>query len=545
MTLHPVRRLTFFCAAIAGMTVFSLPAVASIQSAMENNRIGLYDVADFRLSDGHCTDCNTIPQALWYFQDDLVATPKQQAEGFVPTLRAQADVQAWAGDVTTQNPLARPALLWMGSPQIATGTLSQDGSQLTDATNSNIPFSVVPKIPANQSYYDASSIAYFAHRPLLARGQMTPSGFVARTLWPDDFALEFSQLEYAPLVGKESLDTLVRQDGVQPSAPLSARILWQRNPTAARHWNGKPVLGIMLNGAQGDDDEAHGGHFAIATGAFGPQGQWGNWLVNNFYNLGSVSEKGIIASMLPMDAYMADLNSGQSWYRPSYMIVAVLNQSRAPLQIQAALARVYNHFYRQDFVYHHATANCTGISMETLRSLGWQIPTLGPTDAMKAVVALPFMTVKDQSLASGEQAFDYLMAEQTNLYPFVGFNAIGQDILQRISTGNVSAQGLEKMLAEDIEALIYVRIPQFPSSRAWGQAPIASLDEYMNRVPENRADWKIIPVPPREFPVALKDPAAAQEPPLPSQIAVYSYAGVFGIGLLGLVRYRSRRRKST
>ena len=45
------------------------------------------------------------------------------------------------------------------------------------------------------------------------------------------------------------------------------------------------------------------------------------WLVNNFYPLSFYSEKGILASPLPFDAYMSDLNAGQCWYRPSYMLV--------------------------------------------------------------------------------------------------------------------------------------------------------------------------------------------------------------------------------
>ena len=141
-----------------------------------------------------------------------------------------------------------------------------------------------------------------------------------------------------------------------------------------------------------------------------------------------MSEKGIIASTLPMDAYMADLNSGQAWYRPSYMLVAVLRADRVPAQFQQAIGRVYNHFYRQDFTYRHATANCAGISIDTLRLLGWNIPRQGGDGRLKAVAALPYMAIKDLSLASGKSAFDYLFTERTNLYPLVAFSAIGDEI---------------------------------------------------------------------------------------------------------------------
>ena len=519
-------------------------AYATVYSAVEQGALGLYDARDFRLDNGHCTDCKTPKQALWYFQDDLVATPKADPAGFDPTLRAQSDVRAWAQQHPTDGGYEKPTLLWLGSPHITSGILSSDGTTLTLPDQQTLAFAVVPKIPANLSYYDGSSVRHFAGRTLHMRGTLHDNQFTARTLWPADYALDFSSLDLQPLQNGESLEALVRKDGEQPAAPLTARLLWQKDENASRDWNGKPVLAVMLNGAQGDDDEAHGGHFALATGRFGAQGEWNDWLVNNFYNLGSVSEKGIIAAMLPMDAYMADLNSGQSWYRPSYMLVAVLKDPRAAQQVQGALARVYNHFYRQNFRYHHAMANCTGISMDTLRSLGWQIPERGPTGALKAMVALPFMSIKDRSLASGEQAFDYLMAEQTNLYPFVGFDAIGRDLLERVSTGGTQSDGLEHLLAEDIEALIYVRIPQFPSSRVFGREPVASLDEYMSRVPEDRSQWKIIPVPPRHFPDELKDPNAVADAYRPSQIAILAYIGVIGLGL-GVASRFARRRKQT
>ena len=211
---------------------------------------------------------------------------------------------------------------------------------------------------------------------------------------------------------------LVREESGGARSPLAARVLWQRDSVQPQQWAGKPVLAVMLNGAQGDDDEAHGGHFAIATGRFGEHGEWRDWLVNNFYNLDSVSEKGIIASTLPMDAYLGDLNSGQSWYRPSYMLVAVLKQERAAALYQESISRVFNHFYRHDFVYRHATANCSGISIKTLRALAWNIPKQGPTSLLKAIAGLPYMAVKDGSLESGRQAFDYMSAEVTRALSF-------------------------------------------------------------------------------------------------------------------------------
>ncbi len=142
---------------------------------------------------------------------------------------------------------------------------------------------------------------------------------------------------------------------------------------------GRAVLAIMVNGAQGDDDEAHAGHFALVTGRTREDGAIGDWLVNNFYALDSESEKGILAAPVPLDNYLADLNSGQGWYRPSQMLVLVLASDRAAALVQGALNRIYNQFWRHQLPYRHATMNCTGISVDVLRALGWPIPARGPT----------------------------------------------------------------------------------------------------------------------------------------------------------------------
>lgn len=90
-----------------------------------------------------------------------------------------------------------------------------------------------------------------------------------------------------------------------------------------------------------------------------------------------------------------------------------------------------------------------------------------------------------------------------------------------------------------------MRIPQFPSSRPFGQAPVASIDEYMKRVPEDRAQWKIVPAPPRPFPPELKDADVPAEEPLPSSLALYVYAVVLVISTVGAWRYRVGKRTVT
>ncbi len=523
---------------LAGATANSFPAV---QDALAQGELGLYGPGSFRLADGNCPDCPGPKQGLWYFRGDTIAVPTDAVASFSAKQRLQDDIRHWNGATQGQGDASRPALVWIGSPQSVHGQLTADGTALQAGDGQSLAFSVIPKLDSNLSYYNQDSVKFFASRPLKARGRISEQGFVARSLWPADFAIQSGTQPVQALSNGEKIADLVRAGQGGAAAPsLQTRTLWSRDGKPLE-LAGKAVMAFVLNGAQGDDDEAHGGHFAVATGRFGAQGEWDNWLVNNFYGLDSVSEKGIIASVLPMDAYQGDLNSGQSWYRPSYLLVAVFRDGRVPALYQQGISRAFNHFYRHDFRYNHATANCAGINMETLRSLGWNIPEQGPGSRLKALVALPYMALKDASLDSGRKAYDYLMAEKTNLYPFVAFEAAGMDLLQRASGAAPATTAYEKQLHEDLEGLLFVRIPQFPSSRAFGQAPVASLDEYMERAPADRADWKIIPVPPRPFPAELKDPEAPPEEALPSTYALFGYGGF--VSMLGLGGWRMRRRK--
>ncbi|NGZ85665.1 hypothetical protein [Duganella aceris] len=69
-----------------------------------------------------------------------------------------------------------------------------------------------------------------------------------------------------------------------------------------------------------------------------------------------------------------------------------------------------------------------------------------------------------------------------------------------------------------------------------------SLREYQQRAPANRADWKIVPVEPRPFPVALKDTAAPKERKPPSATATWLWGGFAAFALsVPLLRRRRKR----
>ena len=349
--------------------------------------------------------------------------------------------------------------------------------------------------------------------------------FVARTFWPQDFCLP-----EVPPVSVVAADPAAIRDWIraQPQGGARGRFavesVWRRSDATPIR-TGQPLIGLMLNGAQGDDDEAHGGHFALMTGRVGKDGALDDLLVNNFYTLDSESEKGIIAAPVPLDNYLGDLNSGQAWYRPSYMLVATCRDTRVPGYLQSALGRVYNHFYRHQFVYQHARANCAGISVTTLRTLGWRVPVRGPESWLKAIFGLPLTAFRKRSLKQGKALFDYLTEDRTRLYPAAAFEEIAADLLRLASgQGARALSDFERLLADEVTEILLVRIPQFPSSRAWGDWPVESSVEYAARVPTDPAQRQIIPVPPRPFPAELRDPRMPSEPPLRSDYAVLAWA---------------------
>jgi hypothetical protein len=497
-----------------------------LKYANEGN-FGLLPAASFRLTTGMCQDCSSIPQALWFFRQEPIAIPLtgQPVASFSRKHDAYTDLATWHAATLPGTALDFPPLVWTGADQKITGaSLSPDGQQLC-VQKARIPWALAPRQPLNRSYYNPLSTAFFNQRTMQVRGHWDGEKFIARTLWPEDFRLPEKPAQKPLAAEPQAFRSLIREGehgGARSNFVVQA--LWQR-PGVKPLAIDQPVLAFILNGAQGDDDEAHGGHFAAATGRIGKDGAINDWLVANFYTLDSESEKGIIAAPVPLDNYFADLNSGQAWYRPSYMLVAVLRDQRTAAHIQSALWRVYNQFYRHQFSYQHARANCAGITVSTLRVLDWQVPARNPEGWLKAVASLPAVTLTSGSLKKGKAVFDYLTEDPTRLYPAAAFEEIGADLLHLAQgTAKRKLSAFEKMLAEDVEALLLAHIPQLPSSRAWGDFPIANSREYHARVPKKPEDRQIVPVGPRPFPKDFFDPDAPSESPLRSDYAVAGYA---------------------
>ena len=505
-------------------------------SALSDSRFGLYQARDFVISTGSTgRACNpaVIEQALWYFRDEAIAVPRAglPVAGFSAGITAQQDAARWARSHPIGATVEHPALIWVAAPELERGArLSSDGCRVATRAG-DCAFGLVPRIALNRSYYNEASIAFLGKRPLTLRGFSDGGRFTARTIWPEDFRLDPAAPARPILATPLALRSLVREvpSGGAQSA-FAAMTIWERDP-GARDWHDKPVLGLVLNGAQGDDDEAHGGHFALVTGRVGDDGAIGDWLANNFYTLDSFSEKGIIAAMLPLDNYLADLNSGQAWYRPSYVLVAVLKNARAAAHLQGALARVYNQFYRHQLVYRHGSMNCASISVDVLRALGWNVAARGPTSRVVAALSVPYFALRE-GRDRAVQAYDYFAEDRTRLLPTAAFEEIGADLLRFASGAPGRAlTPFEELVAEDLDALVFLRVPQLPSSRAWGDAPVATTWEYHKRLPSDPAKQQIIPVPPRPFPERLRD-SDLLRPPRPrgaTAIALWALLSVVGI----------------
>ncbi len=506
---------------------------------------GLYPGTAFRITTGKCGDCQTIPQALWYFANETIAVPGpgEKVASYARSTHAYDDLRRWVSAPPPDLLSERPPLVWVAARYVVeNATLDAAGKRIGFAGRT-VDFGVVPKIPLNRSYFDASSVRFLAGRPLRLRGELDGERFVARTIWPADWRLPRSASTQSIAADPLALRELVRAEPEGGArSPFAAVRLWARDADSATRIAGKPVLALMLNGAQGDDDEAHGGHFAIVTGRVGTEGEMADWLVANFYALDIESEKGIIAAPVPLDNYLGGLNSGQAWYRPSYMLVATLADESPAAYIHGAIGRVYNQFYRHQLAYEHSTMNCTSISVDVLRGLGWEVPARGPMSWPLALVALPGVAVIERSVEKGRAAFDYLTEDQTRLFPAAAFEEIGGEMLRLATRPATPADSpAEKLLRQTVESIWFVRIPQIPSSRAFGTYPIVSAMEYHERVPTNPADRQIVPVPPRPFPEALRDADVRPPNMTRGQIAVVVYGVVLALLLAAVVVWLVRR----
>ncbi len=136
---------------------------------------GLYPASDFRLTDGTCTDCPTIPQALWYFRQETIAVPRAglPVASFATGVSVVDDLRGWLDGRAPDSPPEYPPLVWVAAPDVVAGArLSADATALEHAAGT-LPAALTPKIALNRSYFDGTSSAFFRGRTVKVRGRIT------------------------------------------------------------------------------------------------------------------------------------------------------------------------------------------------------------------------------------------------------------------------------------------------------------------------------------------------------------------------------------
>lgn len=484
----------------AAWTVAALLWSAAPVAALEG-ALGLFPGELFRAVEVGRAEAGegSAPAAgLFYFQGEWIAVP-------------QADVpvtgRAWDGPVEPILPL--PPIVWLAAPELVEGArlLEEDRLELPDG--SVVGFEVVPPLPDNELYLAASTLAFFRERPLRLRGSFEsgPDGrrFVARTAWPEDARIPWRRLDPDPVEPPESLGDLLR---AQAPAWPDARLLWERPRDGPRDWVGRPVLAIVLSGAQADAPGSHAGHIAVATGRLGARGEWAHWLANNVYPLDVVGGKGISSGPVPMDNYLTDLNSGQALYRPAYVLVAVLDDPAVARTVQAGFQEFFLRYWCHDVTFHRARHNSTRMSMDVLREAGWRVPRVGRTSWIKGLLGAIGVAVVTFDRHLARDAWSFFTAERTDLLPRVAFETAARDLLDLLEgvDGNLPRRPteLELGLRQDTAAVLFLRFPQVPSSRPFGTYPVGSLREYRARIEQDEAGLDPTPERERPFPDELR-----------------------------------------
>jgi hypothetical protein len=492
----------------AGVDEAALPT--GHRAALASGPLGLFQGDAFRLADRDCSDCRLPEAVLWHFEGEPVAVPRIGLER-----RSQTAQAVLAGDAP-----AYPAVIWLGAPErVRDATLAAGGEKIR-VGDETLALQIVPQLASNRDFVDASTARFLASRPLALRGMTRMvdgvETFVARTLWPEDARIDAAALVLEPPRANEAFGTLIEAQSSALAADFPVRLLWERERSAPRDWAGRPGFALILSGAQGDDDGSRGGHLGIATGHFGPRGEWDHWLVENFYPVDEPNAKGIIPASVPADKYLADVNSGQLFYRPGYMLVAVLREPRIAAAMQTGLHTTLIDLYCRDIRYSRARHNSTAMSIDPLRELGWRIPAVGASSRILGLMLAPIAMVAGRSFAVGRELFGSLATEKTRLLPRVAFEVIAHDLLA-LSAGDFEDDArdelsdFERALVADVDAIAFMHLPQIPSTRRFGTFPEQSMLTYGARVFARPGGFeRAPPAVARPFPSGLEESCASR-----------------------------------
>lgn len=399
---------------------------------------------------------------------------------------------------------------WLGAPTVLHNIRLLSWTEGKNEQGESFSLRLTECIASNRSWVNEHSLQYLSARLLHLRGEWLQENeqriFLLRNIWPADWSLQH-ELDAAQ---KLTIEQRVRQQRGGARREFSVERLWAAPELSVdvdnrQYHCGQHAIGWVLNGAQGDDDEAHGGHFSAMMGSSPDSAiDLRDLVVANYYNPDIVSEKGILPAFAPLDAYLTDLNAGQQFYRPSDAVVVVLDKPDCLHNFWAESALQMRALYEHQFNYDHALMNCTGITMDALRRAGMRIPAMAASSYVLGMLAFAQSWLKERDRPRALRLWHYFSSELSRVLPAQAYRATVHHLLSLLSQRRAASTEWETKLLTQVQAVYWLHYPQLPSSRKMGREPVFTLAEYPRRVPELQSKWQVVPTRTRELPPLLR-----------------------------------------
>ena len=205
-----------------------------------------------------------------------------------------------------------------------------------------------------------------------------------------------------------------------------------------------------------------------------------------------------------------------------------------------ALNRTYNQFWRHQLPYRHATLNCTGISVDVLRTLGWPIPGTGVPESARGGSGLSLLCRKGALGREGPRRvrLSGRGPDAAHGPPPLSRNAARpRSRWPRPAPSTVPVPGRSRGCWPQMSTPSPSR--GFRSSRrAARSATRRSHAVGISGAPaSDRRDMQIIPVPPRPFPDSLRDPDLVHPPRPASDYAVAAWGALLSLGVAAVLLF--------
>ena len=264
-------------------------------SASSDDLLGPYPAGDFVISTGRSGKGSAIPQALWYFKDDVIAIPRtgRPVAGFAPGLDGEGRRRSLGGHARARE-IDRLSTADLGCSTrrdsrraLERGCLSPRRRRQVVGLRARTEDCAQPVL--FQHIVGCISQCPHADRP---RHRRMTAGSSAVRLWPDDFRVDLAAPTRHVAATPRGIRQLVREEpqGGAQSA-FAATTLWERTPARALGTTSRCSRSCSMA------RRATMTRPTAATSRSSPvasvdDGAMGNWLANNFYTLDSYSEKG-------------------------------------------------------------------------------------------------------------------------------------------------------------------------------------------------------------------------------------------------------------